>query len=220
MRNIKWQAWAYITTTFLAAATASASIVGVNEGSFPPGSTTIDFTGVAGNTEVNGLVSNATTFSYLLGEVPTNGVVQIDGGPGDTNHITVPNIVSVGDNSGILRIALPSAVNLFGYGFAVFSESSVLGATTMTAFNGTTSVGSLSFNSVPDPQFAGGFAGISSTLPFNNVELTFDSVQASAFAVDNVKFGAASAVPEPSSALIGLLGFALLAAHHLDIRRR
>jgi len=54
-------------------------------------------------------------------------------------------------------------------------------------FNGTTNVGSLSYNGVPDPTFTGGFAGIQSTIPFNIVQITFNSAVAPAVALDNIR---------------------------------
>jgi len=174
------------------------------------GSTVITFTGLADLTEVNGLSTDGVTFSYTIGGVPTDGDVIIDEGPGMTNQITPPNIVTIGDDSGVLGLLLPAAVTQFGYGYAVSSVLVVPDATTIALFMNTTNVGSLSFTGNPDPLFAGGFAGVQSTIPFNRVELTFNSAAAQAFAVDNITFGNPSGlVPEPSSA--ALMAVALLA---------
>src|SRR5258707_327212 len=77
---------------------ASASVVAVGLGAFGAATTLIDFTGLADGTEVNGLTVNGVLFSYVVGGSPLNGSVVIDGGPGTTNNITPPNIVSLGDN--------------------------------------------------------------------------------------------------------------------------
>jgi hypothetical protein len=133
--------------------------------------------------------------------------VQIDGGPGTTNNITPPNIVSVGDDTGILGLLLPAPVTLFGYGYAILNVVTVANATTINIFMGTTNLGTLSYTGDPDPTFAGGFAGIQSTVPFDRVELTFNSTAAPAFAVDNVRF---AIVPEPSTILLTGVALALL----------
>jgi hypothetical protein len=135
-----------------------------------------------------------------------NGIVVIDGGPGVTNNITPPNIVSVGNNTGVLGVLLPSQSTLFGYGYAILNVGPVSNATTIALFLGANPVGSLSYAGVPDPTFTGGFAGIQSTLPFDRVQLTFNSTVAPAFAVDNVRF---AAIPEPSTywLMLGALVF-------------
>ncbi len=99
---------------------ASASVLAVGPDIFA-GSPVLGFTNVRTGTEVNGLVVRGITFNYLLGGVPTNRQLVIDGGPGNTNNITEPNIVSSGDNSGMLTLALPAPVTAIGYGYAILS---------------------------------------------------------------------------------------------------
>ena len=189
---------------------AQADVIAVGPGAFPASATVLNFSGLADGTEVNGLTVNGVRFTYAVGGSPRNGAVQIDAGPGITNHISPPNIVSMGDNTGALTVNLPSSVNLFGYGFAIFSEETVANATTIAAFSGPTLVGSLSFADAPDPTFTGGFAGVQSTTAFNRLELTFNSSSAFAFALDNLTFSNASIVPEPSSLLLAVLGFGVV----------
>jgi hypothetical protein len=164
---------------------------------------------LATGTEVNGLVVDGITFQYSLG----NGILITDGGPGVTNNVAPPNIVSIGNNSGTLSMLLPSLVDTFGYGFAILNSGGpVASATTISLFNGAVPLGSLSFGGAADPMFVGGFAGIQSTVDFNRVEVTFNSAVAPAFALDNLRTFNANAVPEPGTlALLGL-GFAGLAA--------
>ena len=164
-----------ILSGLLLAETAMASVISVGPGAFS-GASVLNFTGLADNTEVNGLTVNGVLSTYSL----RSGAVTIDGGPGLTNNITLPNILSIGNDAGILTVTLPSLVNLFGYGYAVLTTVAVANATTITLFNGATPVGSLSFYGALDPSFAGGFAGILSTLPFNKAELTFNSAAAPA----------------------------------------
>ena len=188
----------------LSAITADASVISVGPGAFPATSTLITFTGLPDGTEVNGLSVGGVLFSYSLG----NGLVIIDGGPGVTNNIDPPNVVSVGNNTGVLRLTLPGLFDMFGYGYAILNTVPVSNATTIDLFSGMTPVGSLSYNGVPDPLFAGGFAGIQSTIPFNNVAISFNSTVAPAFALDNIRVTSVSAVPEPSTMFLILSGAA------------
>jgi hypothetical protein len=183
-------------------------------GVFGAGSTLTTFTGLADTTEVNGLTVDGILFNYSLG----NGHVVIDGGPGTTNNIAPPNIVSQGNPTGILTLTFPTALSQFGYGYAILSTSPV-NATTITLFQGATNVGSLVYFGVPDPTFVGGFAGIASTIPFDRAQLTFNSVVAPAFAMDNVRTTpAATSAPEPTSLV--LLGVGLLGLSHRLARTR
>jgi hypothetical protein len=198
---------AIFVLTLLAGRSVSAAVIPVTTAVFGPGSTLTTFAGLADGTEVNGLVVGGLTFQYSLG----NGVVVIDGGPGTTNNVAPPNIVSIGNPGGILTILLPSLVDTFGYGFAILATAPVATATTISLFNGATPVGSLSFAGSPDPVFTGGFAGIQSTLPFNRVEATFNAVAAPAFAVDNIRTARLVTVPEPATILLFGIGVGALA---------
>ena len=175
----------------VAASSATASTIQIGVGAFGPGATLVTFAGLADGTEVNGLLVGGIQFEYSLG----NGMVIIDGGPGTTNNIASPNVVSVRDPGGILTLTLPSFVDSFGFGYAVSTFAVVPNATMISLFNGIVPVGSQSYASVPDPMFAGGFAGIQSTDLFNRVQLTFNSVAAPAFALDNIR--TQQTVPEP-----------------------
>lgn len=187
----------------LSMSTTQAGVITVGQGAFPASSTLLTFTGLAAGTEVNGLTVGGVLFTYSLG----NGNVVIDGGPGVTNNVSPPNIVSVGNDTGILTLTLAGFADLFGYGYAVLNTVPVANATTITLFSGATNVGTLSYNGVPDPAFTGGFAGIQSTVPFNRVTLTFNAAAAPAFALDNVRL---ATVPEPSAILLVLSGAAAL----------
>jgi hypothetical protein len=198
----------------LCATNALASVMAVGPGAFPGSALLTTFTGLADGTEVNGLLVNGLGFSYSLG----NGHVIIDGGPGPTNNISPPNIVSIGNPTGSLSILLPFAATMFGYGYAILATVAVPGATTISIFNGATFLGSLSYNGVPDPTFTGGFAGLASTLAFDRVVLTFNSGAAPAFALDNILVSAAAVtVPEPAPILLFAVG--LLAVLWIRSRR-
>ena len=60
-------------------------------------------------------------------------MVIIDGGPGVTDNINPPNVVSVGNPSGVLTLTLPSLVDRFGFGFAVSNANPVPNATAVSA---------------------------------------------------------------------------------------
>lgn len=195
---------------------ALADVVSINQAAFPPSSTLINFNGLVDGTEVNGLIVGGVSFAYSLG----NGDVIIDGGPGVTNNINPPNIVSIGDNSGTLTITLPASVDVFGYGYALLSGVPITNATTIAIFNGVAPLGSLSYNGVPDPAFTGGFAGIQSTVPFNRVQVTFNSTTASAFALDNIRYGNTNVIPEPTTMLLLGTGLAGIGAAVRKSKRR
>lgn len=187
------------------ARTVAAAVIGIDALAFGVGSTLTTFAGQVDGAEVNGLTVDGILFQYSLG----SGLVVLDEGPGVTNNITPLNVVSFGNNTGVLSMTLPSTVDAFGYGFAILSFGTVPVATTMSLFNGATPVGSLSFAGTPDPGFSGGFAGIQSTLPFNRVQVTFESTMAPAFALDNIRTSAV-AVPEPGSMLLLAIGLCAL----------
>jgi hypothetical protein len=198
-------------------ASAPASVVAVGQAVFPTGATLIDFQTVPVGTDVNGLAINGVTFGYTVGGVPLNGAVVIGAGPGITNHISPPNIVSTGNASGILSIQLPASVFLLGYGYAIFSSGTLPAATTISVFSGATPLGSLPYTGVSDPFFTGGFAGIQSTIAFDRVQLTFNSGETQGFGLDNLQF---AGVPEPSTVWLLIIGVALLGLSLLIAPRR
>src|SRR4030095_2366877 len=116
-RLMRWSSMILLVAIVLSASNALGSTISVGIGAFGPGSTLTTFTGLADGTEVNGLTVNGILFNYSLG----NGQVTIDGGPGTTNNIAPPNIVSVGNNTGVLSMILPSFVDTFVYGYAGLS---------------------------------------------------------------------------------------------------
>jgi hypothetical protein len=194
----------------LSASVAQADVIPIGVGAFPGGSALLTFNGLPDNLEVNGLVFGGVQFTYSLG---SNQLI-IDTGPGTTNNIQPLNIVTAngGNSAGVLTLVLPGLQNIFGFGYAILSAGSVVNATTVTLFSGATNLGALSYNGVPDPSFTGGFAGIQSTIRFDRVQLTFNSVTASAFAVDNIRFAdTTSTVPEPNALVLTITGLISLA---------
>ena len=175
---------------------------------FAPNATSLDFSGIASGTEVNALSINNVLFQVTENGVPTNGAAIVDAGPGTTNDIVPPNLVSLSNPSGLaLVVSLPNPITQFGYGYAILTTSPVAPATTIQLFAGLAPVGSLDFAGSPDPKFTGGFAGLSSTVPFDRAVLTFSTL-GEAFAVDNVTF--ATTVPDNERTLtlfaIGVFG--------------
>lgn len=200
----------------LSGTTLQAAVIAIGPAAFPAGSTLLTFTGLADGTEVNGLTVSGVQFSYTVGGSPLNGAVVIDGGPGPTNNISPPNIVSVGNNTGTLTLFLPSPATTFGYGYAILNAITVPNATTISVSRGATPLGSLSYTGVPDPSFTGGFAGIASTDAFDRVSLTFNATASSAFAIDNIRI---AAVPEPSTTVLIVIGGLTFVARR-RVRRR
>ena len=193
-----------------------AQVIAVPGNAFPIGGTLLTFNGLPDGLDVNGLMLGGFVFAYSLG----NGHVVIDGGPGITNNVAPQNAVSIGNPLGIFTLTLPGVFDMFGFGYALLTVGTVTNATTITAFNGATNLGSVSFPGSNDPQFTGGFAGIQSGTPFNRVQFMFAGV-APAFAFDNVRANAAanlSTIPEPSTNL--LIGAGLVAIAGITRRRR
>jgi len=181
----------------LVAANASASTIPIGVASFA-GSTLTTFAGLADGTDVSGLIVDGIQFQYSLGK----GQVVIDGGPGVTNNVSPQDVLSVGNNTGVLTLLLPSSVNRFGYGYALLNTSPVANATSISVFDGAMLLGNQSYNAVLDPFFTGGFAGIQSTDAFNRVEIRFNSNGIPAFALDNVRMLSTDVVPEPATLLL------------------
>ena len=189
-----------LALSFIASPCTHATLAPLAPNNFAPGGTSLDFSSTASGTEVNGLFIGNVLFQVTEDGVATNGAVIVDAGPGTTNNIAPPNLVSLSNPSGLaLVVSLPNPITQFGYGYAILVRSPVSAATTIQLFAGLTSVGSLDFAGSPDPEFAGGFAGLSSTEPFDRAVLTFSTL-GEAFAVDNVTF--ATAVPEQEQTLI------------------
>jgi hypothetical protein len=200
-----------IAAAAMLCASASASVIAVGPAAFPVDATLIDFHIVPVGTEVNGLVVNGVIFSYSVGGVPLNDAVVIGDGPGITNNVSPPNIVSTGNGTGILGIQLPAPVFLLGYGYAIFSTGTLPAATTISVFGGTTPLGSLPYTGMSDPFYTGGFAGIQSTIAFDRVQVTFNAGETQGFALDNLLFASVpEAVPEPSTVWLLIIGVALL----------
>ena len=173
-------------------------------------SSSITFGGLPNNTQANGLVVGGVTFVVTLNGATANGLVTVDGGPGMTNNINPPNLVStIAASQPTLTVILPGFSTQFGYGFALLAEGTVANATMIELFNGATSVGSLAYMATPDPSFPGGFAGIESTLPFDRAELTF-SPTAISFAVDNFVFNSPGVAENGSTFEVLLVAVVLL----------
>jgi hypothetical protein len=192
---------AVATAVAFAAQPLHAAVSAIGIGDFSPSASFEDFSSLPSFTEVHGLTIGGLTFGYSLGA----GQVSIATGPGPTNNMSDPNVITLGDASGTLTISLAAPAVQFGYAFALLSGTPVPQGTTAELFSGATSVGSLSFDGLPDPTFAGGYAGIQSTLPFDRVVLSF-AAGLPAWAVDNMRV---TAVPEPST--VAMWGLGLLA---------
>jgi len=160
-----------VALVLLSSAPASAAVIPIGIGAFGAGSTLTTFATQVNGGEVNGATVDGILFTYSFGD----DALIFDGGPGTTNNVAPLNIVSVGQNDGVLSMALPGYVNRFGFGYAVLATVPLADATTISIFDGATLLGSLVYAGVPDPVFTGGFAGIESTILFNRVQVIFNS---------------------------------------------
>ena len=179
------------------------------------GTSLITFDGIPDGTPVNGMTVDGVQFNYFVNNVASNALV-VDGGPGMTNNVSRPNLVTPpgGNANALLRLTFAEPEERLGYGFAVLTNLLIPDATTVTLFDGTdVMVGVLSAPSTLDfdPIFNNGFLGLRSTIPFVRADVTFSPL-AQAFAFDNLRFAPAAApVPEPTSVILLLAGLAGLA---------
>lgn len=197
------------TALTITATAAGAAPVAVGLGAFGPGSSLTTFESIAPFTEANGLVVDGLTFTYGGGNLFAVIAASIDSAnvDGQTLAFFAP--------AQTLTIAFDAPVLAFGTGFALIA-SPRLDALGIELFAGAASLGTVTFDSVLDPLFAGGFAGVQNDTPFDRVVLTFNDPSAGAFAVDNLRTRRAT-IPEP--ALLTLLGLASVTAARRRPRR-
>lgn len=176
------------------------------------GDPVIDFGPILTFQAIDGLTIGGVTFGFTIGGMQSFEA-GIDGGPGNTNNITIANVE--GSALGVLSLLFPTQVQRVGYGFALSTATTVTNATTVQLFDAlNNSLGSLSFNGSPDPFFTGGFAGVGNDVPFSRAEVTFAAPAPFVrFAFDNLQYGAGDAlpVPEPGTLLLFTAGMAAVA---------
>ena len=209
-------------TALVAASTVQAAVYVVPEAALTAPAVNaadiVTFDEVANLSVVNGLTIKGFTFSE---NTPSALTQPATAGPGNTNHVTGQTALIAGAGGGpsinpatyVLTIDMPGLTSSFGFGFVVSLFAPTPNVLTINLFDGATNVGSLSYDGVLDPTYAGGFAGIGSTIAFNSAQVTFGP-SIVAYALDNVASVAApvSAVPEPGSALVGMLALGLCGA--------
>ena len=201
---------AFVTLTALGAASTHAAVFVVPEAQLTTptlnAADIVNFGEVANGTFINGQTIKGFGFAETT-QVTFTGTA---GGPGNTNHLQLPIAFNNGGFNPatfVLTATMPGLSSSFGFGFAINTFAVTANALTITLFDGATNVGSLVYAGSPDPSFSGGFAGIGSTIAFNSAQITFGPTVV-AFAIDNVAAVPAplvAAVPEPGSALVGLL---------------
>lgn len=217
MTLTKWLMRQFGTVSLVAlalalAAPARASVIAITPGDLA-GATLIDFGTVQTLAPINGQTINGVMFGFTINGVPSNGAV-IDDGPGNTNNITIANVVNNGGNAGaVLSMTFPMLETRMGYGYAILATGAVPNATTVSLFDAANVlVGTLSVTGSPDPIFTGGFLGVASDIPFLRAEVTF-STAAAASAFDNLRFSSepVSTIPEPTTLVLVGLGICAMA---------
>jgi len=207
-----------VSLVALAAATpARASVIAITPGDLA-GATLIDFGTVQTLAPINGQTINGVTFGYTINGIASTGAF-IDDGPGNTNNITIANVVNSGPNAGaVLSMTFPMLETRMGYGYAILSTAVVPNATTVSLFDAANVlVGTLSVTGSPDPVFTGGFLGVASDIPFLRADVTFSTAGA-AFAFDNLRFSSTPVptIPEPTT--LALVGLGLFATAYRRLR--
>lgn len=179
------------------------------------GANLIDFGTNETGAPIDGQTISGVQFSFLVNGLHSNNAV-IDDGPGNTNNITIANVVNnSGNANAVLEMVFPSPETRIGYGYAVLLQAATPAGTTVEVFNAANqSLGFLSpAISSPDPSFAGGFWGVKSGIAFVRADVTFTTA-APASAFDNLRyeFVGADVTPEPSTfflSAVSVLGLAV-----------
>ncbi len=169
----------------LTTATSNAAIFVAPKSEF--GAPLVRFDEIPLNSALSGQTLNGFTFSE---NIPI--AITTVSGPGISNSLTVPwaaNPRPMNPATYVLTIQMPAVETRFGFGFAINNTTATPNALTLTLFDGSTNLGSLTYGGAPDPVFNGGFAGIGSTIGFTSAQITFNNVS---FAIDNL------VIPEPA----------------------
>lgn len=166
----------------------------------------VNFGEVTLGTPIQNQTIKGFTFSENIPTASTSdqGPHQFVPGPLNLSGISLQSVLGADLTNYVLTVTMPIPVHSFGFGYAINNFDSVPSAVSITVFNGSTNLGSITYPGAPDPTFTGGFAGIGSTDYFTSAQIRFPT--ASLFAIDNLT------VPEPSSLGLMLLGCAALAS--------
>jgi hypothetical protein len=226
-------AWACALPLAMAGANVGAAVTAVDVGDFPAGSLLVDYNSTPVGTNASGLTVDGLTFGCCTGRerdpkpayiAEWSGATYVDG------HVIYVPEIDGGTPVGTMGMLMPGPSTMFGLGYYLPAIGTGVpggfepNALTIKLFDDSvvpnTLVGTLSFNAYSDgdpldpwSRF-GGYAGIASTLPFNRVNVTFNS-NVSTVAVDNFRV---TAVPEPSTGLL-MLALGVPAVSWLKRRR-
>lgn len=192
-----------VAVLIAAFSTKATAVISMPLSGFASSDTVITFTGVSNESPVGASFGGSgVTFSGAL-----NGMTAGDTGffPANGDGVIASNwFYSQGQNQGLSFTAdFTTQIDRVGFWLENWSNQTM----SVQLFNGLTSVGTLSF--AQTSTLTAEFRGLSSTNTFNRAVFTNTSNTNGFFAIDNFTFGlsAVSAVPEPGTWLMMLLGF-------------
>jgi hypothetical protein len=159
---------------------------------------------------INGLSVTKGGVTFTFADLA--GAIYNSPGPGQETYVMDPSIVG---NSGgeVVSVLFSQAFNEVQFGLALNTNSPVASMATVSLFNSGSLVLTTTFASSRSDSFTEGlFVYVGA--PVDSIKITPNSIDASAFALDNLGVG----VPEPSTFFLAGAGLAIAAT--LSRRRK
>src|ERR1043166_3010362 len=105
--------WLTVSSLSLLCSEASAVLIPIGPGGFSSNATLVDFGPIQTFIAVHGQTIGGVRFAFTIGGIPSPEA-GIDGGPGNTNNITIANVE--GNTLGVLSMLFPAPETRIGYG--------------------------------------------------------------------------------------------------------